>query len=56
MISLLTSSAPAAVSNPTVIWSNPDVSLQWKTVMSENLQFALDWPAGAVMATNRLSR
>jgi hypothetical protein len=56
MISLLTSSAPAAVSNPTVIWSNPDVSLQWKTVMSENLQFALDWPAGAVMATLTINR
>lgn len=35
----------------TVVWPNPDDSIQWKTLMSNPAALSLDWPDDAVSAT-----
>ena len=35
----------------TVVWPNPDDSIQWKTLMSNPAALSLDWPDAAVSAT-----
>lgn len=40
----------SATSATSVVWTKPDESLQWKTVMSASAPVALDWPEGAVAA------
>lgn len=47
----LGSFAFAGQSQPSVVWTRPEASLQWKTVMSENAEVSIDWPQGAVSAT-----
>jgi len=40
----------SATSATSVVWTKPDESLQWKTVMSASAPVALCWPEGAVAA------
>lgn len=40
----------SATSAPSVVWTQPEQSLQWKTVMYPSAEVALDWPAGAASA------
>ena len=40
----------SATSVTSVVWTKPDESLQWKTVMSTSAPIALNWPDGAVSA------
>jgi len=40
----------SATSATSIVWTNPDESIQWKTVMSASAPVALDWPAGAASA------
>lgn len=35
----------------TVVWPNPDDSVQWKTLMDNPAALSLDWPSDAVSAT-----
>ena len=35
----------------TVVWPNPDDSVQWKTLMANPAALSLDWPSDAVSAT-----
>ena len=39
-----------ATSATSAVWTKPDESLQWKTVMSASAPVTLNWPAGAVSA------
>ena len=40
----------SATSATSVVWTKPEESLQWKTVMSASAPVTLNWPAGAVSA------
>ena len=40
----------SATSATSVVWTKPEESLQWKTIMSASAPVALDWPEGAVAA------
>lgn len=40
----------SATSATSIVWTKPDESLQWKTVMSASAPVALDWPKGAASA------
>ena len=40
----------SATSATSVVWTKPEESLQWKTIMSASAPVALDWPKGAVSA------
>ena len=40
----------SATSVTSVVWTKPEESLQWKTVMSTSAPIALNWPDGAVSA------
>jgi len=40
----------SATSATSVVWTKPEESLQWKTVMSASAPVALDWPVGAASA------
>ena len=40
----------SATSATSIVWTKPDESLQWKTVMSAGKPIALDWPTGAASA------
>ena len=37
----------SATSVKSVVWTKPEESLQWKTVMSTSAPIALNWPDGA---------
>ncbi len=40
----------SATSTTSVVWTKPEESLQWKTIMSTSAPVALCWPVGAVSA------
>ena len=40
----------SATSATSIVWTKPEESLQWKTVMSASAPVALDWPVGAASA------
>ena len=40
----------SATSATSVVWTKPEESLQWKTIMSASAPVALDWPTGAASA------
>lgn len=50
MVAFVQAFGASATSATSVVWTKPDESLQWKTVMSASAPVALDWPEGAVAA------
>lgn len=40
----------SATSATSVVWTKPEESLQWKTIMSASASVTLNWPKGAVSA------
>ena len=50
MVAFVQAFGASATSATSIVWTKPDESLQWKTVMSASAPVALCWPEGAASA------